>query len=353
MGIPSDPRFVRVATSDCGTCSQCCPRGMVPQTPDRFAADRGADRRVRAPAAPVLDDVLLVDSTPGRVRPLEGDGRTRRSLQTRRRAWRRRRLRLLRQPQPLLLRVSAARPVRARRHPPCTGADLPKIDEKHVCLQMVARCERQPGQVLILIGDKNFRGKTSRPNWPLWTPRSSAPAAKTNPAADRTSRRSVNASKRSSGPSKTSSPSNATAPAPCTTSAPDCARASPRSPPQSRSTTNSAAQPARSSPTPRKPVAQVIWGRADMPDILTADEVRRLLELARALNPGDCGLVAEAMVEPRPPRHRDRGSCGQRSGQTSMQGTARCTSSRRSRRTGTSAHRRMGTRGRSSWRPRR
>jgi hypothetical protein len=35
----------------------------------------------------------------------------------------------------------------------------PKIDEKLVCLQMVARCERQPGQVLILIGDKNFRGK--------------------------------------------------------------------------------------------------------------------------------------------------------------------------------------------------
>ena len=35
----------------------------------------------------------------------------------------------------------------------------PKVDEKLVCLQMVARCERQPGQVLILIGDKNFRGK--------------------------------------------------------------------------------------------------------------------------------------------------------------------------------------------------
>jgi hypothetical protein len=34
----------------------------------------------------------------------------------------------------------------------------PKIDEKLVCLQMVARCARQPGQMLILIGDKNFRG---------------------------------------------------------------------------------------------------------------------------------------------------------------------------------------------------
>jgi hypothetical protein len=35
----------------------------------------------------------------------------------------------------------------------------PKIDEKLVCLQMVARLERQPGQIVILIGDKNFRGK--------------------------------------------------------------------------------------------------------------------------------------------------------------------------------------------------
>jgi hypothetical protein len=35
----------------------------------------------------------------------------------------------------------------------------PKVDEKQVCLQMVARAERQPGQMLILIGDKNFRGK--------------------------------------------------------------------------------------------------------------------------------------------------------------------------------------------------
>jgi hypothetical protein len=34
----------------------------------------------------------------------------------------------------------------------------PKIDEKDVCLQLVARCARQPGQLLTLIGDKNFRG---------------------------------------------------------------------------------------------------------------------------------------------------------------------------------------------------
>jgi len=35
----------------------------------------------------------------------------------------------------------------------------PKIDEKLVCLQMVARLEREPDRPLILIGDKNFRGK--------------------------------------------------------------------------------------------------------------------------------------------------------------------------------------------------
>jgi hypothetical protein len=35
----------------------------------------------------------------------------------------------------------------------------PKVDEKLVCLELVARCERNPGQMLIVIGDKNFRGK--------------------------------------------------------------------------------------------------------------------------------------------------------------------------------------------------
>jgi hypothetical protein len=34
----------------------------------------------------------------------------------------------------------------------------PKIDEKEVCLGLVARCHRAPGQFLTLIGDKNFRG---------------------------------------------------------------------------------------------------------------------------------------------------------------------------------------------------
>ena len=34
----------------------------------------------------------------------------------------------------------------------------PKIDEKVVCLQMLERCHRLPGQRLIVIGDKNYRG---------------------------------------------------------------------------------------------------------------------------------------------------------------------------------------------------
>ncbi|HVC07893.1 MAG TPA: hypothetical protein VND98_09955 [Solirubrobacterales bacterium] len=35
----------------------------------------------------------------------------------------------------------------------------PKLDEKQVCLTLLARCERQPGQTLILIGYKNLRGE--------------------------------------------------------------------------------------------------------------------------------------------------------------------------------------------------
>ena len=34
----------------------------------------------------------------------------------------------------------------------------PKIDEKVVCLQMLERCHRLPGQRLLVIGDKNYRG---------------------------------------------------------------------------------------------------------------------------------------------------------------------------------------------------
>jgi hypothetical protein len=43
--------------------------------------------------------------------------------------------------------------------PTALALTSPKVDEKEICLQMVARCERQGGRMLILIGDKNFRGK--------------------------------------------------------------------------------------------------------------------------------------------------------------------------------------------------
>jgi hypothetical protein len=53
-----------------------------------------------------------------------------------------------------------------RLHTPCAmdgtpramALTSPKIDEKEVCLRLVARCHRAPGQFLTLIGDKNFRG---------------------------------------------------------------------------------------------------------------------------------------------------------------------------------------------------
>jgi len=35
----------------------------------------------------------------------------------------------------------------------------PEVDEREVCLKLTARCERAPGQLLVVIGDKNFRGK--------------------------------------------------------------------------------------------------------------------------------------------------------------------------------------------------
>lgn len=44
--------------------------------------------------------------------------------------------------------------------PRCLVLTSPKIDEKAVCVQMLARCHRLAGQRLIVIGDKNYRGAT-------------------------------------------------------------------------------------------------------------------------------------------------------------------------------------------------
>lgn len=90
----------------------------------------------------------------------------------------------------------------------------PKIDEKLVCLQMIARCERQPGQMLIVIGDKNFRGKDFEAELATLDARSCVPGERTSPVTVPTSPRSANASSRSSGPARTSSRSSATAPDP-------------------------------------------------------------------------------------------------------------------------------------------
>jgi len=134
----------------------------------------------------------------------------------------------------------------------------PKIDEKTVCLQLVARCERQPGQVLIVVGDKNFCGRQFEADLAALDATMHRPRRKDERAADRTSRRSASASNRSSSPPKTSSASNATAPASCTNCASAWRAASPHSPPRSRSTTASAAPAARWPATPPDPAAQLI-----------------------------------------------------------------------------------------------
>ena len=154
MGIPSDPRFLAVAARRLGH--------LFPHLPERSAFHK---RRLRLSAAiesliaefakhspGFFDDLLLVDSTPVECA---------RSVQTTRRSqladaadygycashsrffWG--------------FRLHALFALDAT--PRALALTSPKIDEREVCLAMVARCERQPGQMLILIGDKNFRGK--------------------------------------------------------------------------------------------------------------------------------------------------------------------------------------------------
>jgi hypothetical protein len=131
----------------------------------------------------------------------------------------------------------------------------PTVDEKLVCLEMVARCERQSGRMLILIGDKNFRGTQFEKDLKALDATSARPRRNDEPGRGPTLPRFANASNRSSRPAKTSSPSNATAPAPSRTSVSASSHASPHSPPRSHSTTASDAPAAPSSATPHKPVA--------------------------------------------------------------------------------------------------
>ena len=161
MGIPSDPRFLALARRQVGH--------LFPCLPERTAFHK---RRLRlsvviealitefARLSPgFVDDVLLVDSTPvecARSRETVkrgGDSSLGDALSNAadygycashsRHFWG--------------FRLHALFAMDGT--PRALALTSPKIDEKVVCLQMVARCERLPGQMLVLIGDKNFRGK--------------------------------------------------------------------------------------------------------------------------------------------------------------------------------------------------
>jgi Transposase DDE domain len=161
MGIPSDPRFVAVAGKRL--------RHLFPTIPTRDALHK---RRLRlsgqiealiahfARQSPgFFDDLLLVDSTPVECA---------RSRETVKRGGASGLAEALTDAADYGYCASHSRfffgfRLHALFAPDGTPRALaltsPKIDERLVCLQLVARCERQPGQTLILVGDKNFRGK--------------------------------------------------------------------------------------------------------------------------------------------------------------------------------------------------
>jgi hypothetical protein len=132
----------------------------------------------------------------------------------------------------------------------------PKRDERDVAIEMLARCQRAGGE--IVIGDKGYVSRSFAATSTRSMRTSSDPPAKTSPATGRTWPRSASASSRSSGPAKTSWASNATAPAPSTASESASANASSRSPPRSHSTTDSAAPADRSRPTPPNRAESII-----------------------------------------------------------------------------------------------
>ena len=161
MGVPSDPRFVAVAGKHL--------RHLFPTIPARDAFHK---RRLRlsgqiealiahfARQSPgFFDDLLLVDSTPVECA---------RSRETVKRGGASSLAEALTDAADYGYCASHSRfffgfRLHALFAPDGTPRALaltsPKIDERIVCVQLVARCERQPGQTLILIGDKNFRGK--------------------------------------------------------------------------------------------------------------------------------------------------------------------------------------------------
>ena len=160
MGIPSDPRFLAVAARRLAH--------LFPQLPERTAFHK---RRLRlsgvierlisefARHSPgFYDELLLVDSTPVECA---------RSLETVKRGGSSSLADALANAADYGYCASHSRFFWGfRLHalfaldgtPRALALTSPKVDEKLVCLEMVARCNRQPGQMLILIGDKNFRG---------------------------------------------------------------------------------------------------------------------------------------------------------------------------------------------------
>jgi hypothetical protein len=161
MGIPSDPRFLAVAAK------RLC--HLFPRLPERSAFHK---RRLRlSPTIEALiaefakhspgfyDGLLLVDSTPVECA---------RSRETVKRGGHSSLADALANAADYGYCASHSRFFWGfRLHalfaldgtPRALALTSPKIDEKLVCLQLVERCERQPGQMLVLIGDKNFRGK--------------------------------------------------------------------------------------------------------------------------------------------------------------------------------------------------
>jgi hypothetical protein len=161
MGIPSDARFIAAARKRLGH--------LFPTLPDRegfYKRREGLSDAIEALIAEFAahspgssDDVLLVDSTPVECA---------RSRETVKRGGSSSLVDALSDAADYGYCASHRRYFYGfRLHtlfaidgtPRALALTSPKIDEKQVCLEMVARCDRQPGQFLTLIGDKNFRGK--------------------------------------------------------------------------------------------------------------------------------------------------------------------------------------------------
>jgi hypothetical protein len=161
MGIPSDPRFLALARRQIGH--------LFPHLPERTAFHKRRLRLSRQTEALIAefarrspgyeDDLLLVDSTPVECA---------RSRETVKRGGSSSLGDALANAADYGYCASHSRHFYGfRLHalfapdgtPRALALTSPKIDEKLVCLQMVARCERQPGVTLMMIGDKNFRGK--------------------------------------------------------------------------------------------------------------------------------------------------------------------------------------------------